>query len=160
MDIAVNKFETEKSQFTILDAPGHKDFVPNMIAGASQADFAVLVVDSSTGAFESGFHLKGQTKEHTLLVRSLGVQRVIVAVNKLDAVSWSYERYEEIQQQMAQFLTTAGFQSKNVSFIPCSGLSGENIARKSGARVIPWYKGRTLIEELGMYRNTRSHRDN
>lgn len=150
MDIAVNKFETEKARFTILDAPGHRDFIPNMIAGASQADFALLVIDSSTGAFESGFHLRGQTKEHTLLVRSIGVQRIIVAVNKLDTVDWSRERYEEIQQQMTQFLTQAGFAPKNVSFVPCSGLTGGNIVTKPKISLVPWYSGPTLVEELGM----------
>jgi elongation factor 1 alpha-like protein len=149
MDIAVNKFETEKARFTILDAPGHRDFIPNMIAGASQADFAVLVIDSSTGAFEAGFHLRGQTKEHTLLVRSMGVQRIIVAVNKLDSVEWSHERFEEIEQQMTQFLTQAGFASKNISFIPCSGLTGGNIVKKPKSGLIPWYSGPTLVEELG-----------
>jgi elongation factor 1 alpha-like protein len=147
IDIATNKFSTEKTNFTILDAPGHRDFIPNMIAGASQADFAVLVIDASTGSFESG--LKGQTKEHALLVRSMGVQRVIIAVNKLDTVSWDQERFTEISQQTSAFLTAAGFLEKKISFIPCSGLQGDNIARKSTeASLLSWYKGPTLVEEL------------
>ena len=147
IDIATNKFETEKTVFTILDAPGHRDFIPNMIAGASQADFAVLVIDAGTGNFESG--LKGQTKEHALLVRSMGVQRIIVAVNKLDSVGWSEERFTEIQQQITAFLTTAGFLAKNIAFVPCSGLTGDNITRKSEeAAGVSWYTGPTLVEEL------------
>jgi len=147
IDIATNKFDTDKTSFTILDAPGHRDFIPNMIAGAAQADFAVLVVDASTGSFESG--LKGQTKEHALLVRSMGVQRIIIAINKLDTVSWSQDRFLEIQNQVSAFLTAAGFQPKNVSFIPCSGLLGDNIARKSTEKdLLAWYEGPTLVEEL------------
>ena len=147
IDIAMNKFSTSKTKFTILDAPGHKDFVPNMIAGASQADFAVLVIDASTGSFESG--LQGQTKEHALLVRSMGVQRLIVAVNKLDTVQWSQERFDEISQQISAFLTSANFQAKNVTFVPCSGLRGDNIVRKSTEpELTSWYKGGTLVEEL------------
>lgn len=146
IDIATNKFETENTMFTILDAPGHRDFIPNMIAGASQADFAVLVIDAGTGNFESG--LKGQTKEHALLVRSMGVQRIIVAVNKLDSVDWSEDRFTEIQQQVSAFLTTAGFQPKNIAFVPCSGLNGDNITRKSTESAASWYKGLTLVEEL------------
>ncbi|KAI1984947.1 hypothetical protein LOZ53_003807 [Ophidiomyces ophidiicola] len=146
IDIATNKFETDSTNFTILDAPGHRDFVPNMIAGASQADFAVLVIDASTGNFESG--LKGQTKEHALLVRSMGVQKMIVAVNKMDSVAWSKERFEEIEQQISSFLTTAGFQAKNLSFIPCSGLRGDNIITRTEDKNASWYSGRTLIDDL------------
>ena len=146
IDIAMNKFETEKTSFTILDAPGHRDFIPNMIAGASQADFAVLVIDASTGSFESG--LKGQTKEHALLVRSMGVQRIVVAINKLDTVQWSKDRFEEIEQQISAFLAVAGFQPKNISFIPCSGLTGENIVRRATDPQASWYTGPILIEQL------------
>jgi elongation factor 1 alpha-like protein len=146
IDIATNKFETSKTAFTILDAPGHRDFIPNMIAGASQADFAVLVIDASTGSFESG--LKGQTKEHALLVRSMGVQRIITAVNKLDTVSWSQERFDEIRTQISSFLTTAGFLAKNLAFIPCAGLHGDFIARRSTEEAAKWYTGPTLVEEL------------
>jgi elongation factor 1 alpha-like protein len=146
IDIAMNKFETEKTSFTILDAPGHRDFIPNMIAGASQADFAVLVIDASTGSFESG--LKGQTKEHALLVRSMGVQRLIVAINKLDTVAWSEARFEEIKQQISALLSIAGFQSKNITFIPCSGLTGANIVSRATDPDAAWYTGPIMIEEL------------
>ncbi len=146
IDIAMNKFETDRTSFTILDAPGHRDFIPNMIAGASQADFAVLVIDASTGNFESG--LKGQTKEHALLVRSIGVQRVVVAINKLDTVQWSQDRFDEIAQQVSAFLTSAGFLSKNLAFVPCAGLTGENIVRKSEDAKASWYTGPSLISLL------------
>jgi elongation factor 1 alpha-like protein len=146
IDIATNKFESEKTTFTILDAPGHRDFIPNMIAGASQADFAVLVIDASTGSFESG--LRGQTKEHALLVRSMGVQRLIIAINKLDTVTWSQDRFTEISQQVSAFLNAAGFQDKNVTFIPVSGLHGDNIVRRPAEPAAAWYAGPTLMEEL------------
>ncbi|RYP16914.1 hypothetical protein DL765_004838 [Monosporascus sp. GIB2] len=146
IDIATNKFETESTSFTILDAPGHRDFIPNMIAGASQADFAILVVDATTGAFESG--LKGQTREHSLLLRSMGVSRIIVAVNKLDTVDWSQERFDEITQQVSGFLSATGFQLKNVSFVPVSGLHGDNLVKRSANSAGGWYTGKTLIEEL------------
>jgi elongation factor 1 alpha-like protein len=146
VDIATNYFETDKTRFTILDAPGHKDFIPNMIAGASQADFAVLVIDASGNSFESG--LKGQTKEHALLVRSMGVQRLIVAVNKMDTVSWSQERFEEIQQQMITFLTAASFSAKSITFVPCAGLTGENVTQRVQDSSAKWYTGGSLIEAL------------
>lgn len=146
IDIAMNKFETENTSFTILDAPGHRDFIPNMIAGASQADFAVLVIDASTGNFESG--LRGQTKEHALLVRSMGVQRIVVAVNKLDTVQWSQDRFDEISQQVSAFLTSAGFLAKNLAFVPCAGLTGDNIVRKTQDPQASWYTGAPLISLL------------
>ncbi|KAI1649374.1 P-loop containing nucleoside triphosphate hydrolase protein [Daldinia loculata] len=146
IDIATNKFETENTSFTILDAPGHRDFIPNMIAGASQADFAILVVDATTGAFEAG--LKGQTREHSLLLRSMGVSRVIVAINKLDTVGWSQERFDEISQQVSGFLSATGFQLKNVSFVPVSGLHGDNIVKRATDAAANWYCGKTLVEEL------------
>ncbi|KAL9112100.1 MAG: hypothetical protein Q9227_003477 [Pyrenula ochraceoflavens] len=155
MDIATNTFSTTKTNFRILDAPGHRDFVPNMIAGAAQADFAVLVIDSGVGEFESG--MRGQTKEHVLLVRSMGVQKLIVAINKMDAAGWSQDRFTDIQQQTLAFLTTgARFKPENLTFIPCSGLQGQNILdalpkeTDANNKTPPWawYKGPTLIEAL------------
>ncbi|KAF9775575.1 hypothetical protein IL306_006316 [Fusarium sp. DS 682] len=146
IDIATNHFETEKTSFTILDAPGHRDFVPNMIAGASQADFAILVIDANTGAYEKG--LKGQTREHVLLLRSLGVQRLVITVNKLDMVGWSQERFDEIAQQVNGFLAGLGFQPKNIDFIPISGLNGDNLVRRTEDTAASWYTGPTLIEAL------------
>ncbi|KAM7199651.1 HBS1-like protein [Rhypophila sp. PSN 637] len=146
IDIATNRFETANTAFTILDAPGHRDFIPNMIAGASQADFAILVIDSATGAFESG--LKGQTREHALLIRSMGVARIIVAVNKLDTVNWAQDRFDEIKHQISGFLTGTGFQLKNVAFVPVSGLNGDNLVNKSTDPAAAWYTGPTLVEEL------------
>ena len=146
MDIATNKFSTATTDFTILDAPGHRDFIPNMIAGASAADFAVLVVDASTGEFESG--LQGQTKEHTLLVRSMGVSRLIIAINKVDTVNWSEPRFMEIKQQLTAFLISANFRVENLSFIPCAGLSGDNIVNPSTVPAANWYTGPPLLTLL------------
>lgn len=157
VDIATNHFETEKTKFTILDAPGHRDFIPNMIAGASQADFAVLVIDAGTNSFEAG--LKGQTKEHALLVRSMGVQRIIVAINKMDSINWSQDRFEEIKQQISAFLTTAGFQQKNIAFIPCSGLTGENVVTQA-PDAASWYTKttdhQTLVQALEAHEPTKA----
>lgn len=149
IDIATNKFDTPKTSFTILDAPGHQDFVPNMIAGASQADFAVLVIDASPGNFESG--LRGQTREHAVLAKSIGVQRMIVAVNKMDMVSWSQNRYEEIKSQMSVFLKATRFNLESTAFIPCSGLQGDNILTPSADPAASWYKGETLVQALDSY---------
>jgi elongation factor 1 alpha-like protein len=158
VDIATNNFETEKTNFTILDAPGHRDFIPNMIAGASQADFAVLVIDAGTNSFEAG--LKGQTREHAQLVRSMGVQRIIVAINKMDSINWAQDRFEEIQQQISAFLTTTGFQAKNIAFIPCSGLTGENVVTPAPEKAAVWYNKtsspQTLVQALEAHEPTKS----
>ncbi|KAL2203216.1 hypothetical protein CC79DRAFT_1279619 [Sarocladium strictum] len=152
IDIATNHFETDTTKFTILDAPGHRDFVPNMIAGASQADFAILVIDGNTGAYEKG--LKGQTREHVLLLRSLGVQRLIVAVNKLDMVGWSKDRFDEISQQVGGFLTGLGFLEKHVTFVPISGLNGDNISKPIEDSAASWYSGGSLIDALEVSEST------
>ncbi|ODQ67354.1 hypothetical protein NADFUDRAFT_49788 [Nadsonia fulvescens var. elongata DSM 6958] len=148
IDICQSSFETSTTHFTVLDAPGHKDFVPNMIAGSSQADFAVLVVDSSTNAFEAGFHLDGQTKEHAILVRSLGVHKIVVAVNKLDSVGWSRERFEEIKDQLYEFLIKIGFAKSQISFVPCSGLNGDNVFKSSKRPALAWYSEGSLLSHL------------
>lgn len=146
IDIATNHFETDTASFTLIDAPGHRDFIPNMLAGTSLADFAVLVVDAAKGAFEAG--LKGQTREHALLLRSMGVFRIIVAVNKLDTSEWSTERFEEIQDQVLGSLKALKFPAKDISFVPVSGLKGENIVQRSKDPNAAWYTGPTLLEEL------------
>jgi elongation factor 1 alpha-like protein len=149
VDTATRVFETDKTIFTIIDAPGHQDFIPNMIAGASQADFALLVIDAGLNSFESG--LRGQTREHALLVRSLGVKKIVVVVNKMDRVNWDLSRFREIKDQMSAFLSAANFPSSMISFVPCSGLIGTNISKNPDQNQVPeafWYKGPTLVEEI------------
>jgi len=122
-------FQTKKFHVMLADAPGHRDFVPNMISGAANADVAILVVDGRNGEFESGFSDVGQTKEHALIVRSLGVQNLIIAINKMDAVDWNIQRFTEIKNQLLVFLTkNVGFNKSKVWFVPVSGLSGENLS--------------------------------
>lgn len=144
IDIGVRHFETNSRNITILDAPGHKDFIPNMINGTSQADFAILVVDSIKGAFESGFQDGGQTKEHLILARSLGISKYIVAVNKLDKQDWSKDRFLEIKEKIESFMKQIGVQPTSATFIPCSGLAGDNLSIKS--KNTNWYDGPTILE--------------
>lgn len=151
MDIALQSLSTSRRQVTILDAPGHKDFIPNMISGAAQADCALLVVDAITGEFEAGFDRGGQTREHLLLVRSLGVSQVIVAVNKLDQVNWDQSRFEEICGLLRAFLVQSGFPSSKTSFIPVSAMLGVNLVNRTNADAAilsKWYNGPTLVDLL------------
>ncbi|KAK5639855.1 hypothetical protein RI129_010666 [Pyrocoelia pectoralis] len=153
MDVGRSQFETETKLVTLLDAPGHKDFIPNMISGAGQADVALLVVDATRGEFETGFDFGGQTREHALLVRSLGVSQLAVAINKLDTVSWSQERFKEITQKLKLFLKHAGFKENDVTFVPCSGLTGQNLTGKpTENELLQWYAGPCLLDVIDNFR--------
>lgn len=154
MDIGRMQFSTKTKQITVLDAPGHADFIPNMIAGAGQADVALLVVDATRGEFESGFDLGGQTREHALLARSLGINQLTVAVNKLDTTSWSEERFNEICGKLKSFLKHAGFKDSDVTYVPCSGLTGENlISAPTEDQLSKWYKGPALIDVIDKFKS-------
>jgi len=148
IDIALWKFETAKYYFTIIDAPGHRDFIKNMITGTSQADVAVLVIASGTGEFEAGIAKNGQTREHALLAYTLGVKQMIVLVNKMDdkSVNWSEARYNEIKNEVSNFLKKIGYNPEKIPFVPISGWLGDNMLEKSSN--LSWYKGPTLLEAL------------
>ncbi|XP_075780338.1 HBS1-like protein isoform X2 [Pelodiscus sinensis] len=153
MDVGMTKFETKTKVITLMDAPGHKDFIPNMITGAAQADVAILVVDASRGEFEAGFETGGQTREHGLLVRSLGVTQLAVAVNKMDQVNWHQERFLEITSKLGQFLKQAGFKESDVAYIPTSGLGGENLVSVcQSSELTEWYKGKCLLEQIDSFK--------
>jgi elongation factor 1-alpha len=160
IDIALWKFETAKFYFTIIDAPGHRDFIKNMITGTSQADCAMLTIAAGVGEFEAGYAKTGQTREHALLAFTLGVKQIIVCVNKMDDKSVNYDekRYTEIKEEVGKFLTKIGYavfkEDKNtkkitewmVNFIPISGWVGDNMIDRSDK--MKWYKGPTLLEAL------------
>ncbi|XP_068141958.1 protein HBS1 [Drosophila tropicalis] len=149
MDVGQSRIETKSKIVTLLDAPGHKDFIPNMISGATQADVALLVVDATRGEFESGFELGGQTREHAILVRSLGVNQLGVVINKLDTVGWSKERFNEIVTKLKAFLKQAGFKESDVTFTPCSGLTGENLTKSAQETALTaWYTGPHLLDVI------------
>ena len=151
IDLSYWKFETNKYSFTIIDAPGHRDFIKNMITGASQADCALLVSSARKGEFEVGIEAGGQTREHAFLLRTLGVNQVVVAINKMDdpSVNWSQERYEECRKQLEYLLRTVGFNVAKVPFIPISAWTGDNLIKRS--EKMPWYKGPTLVEALDTF---------
>jgi len=148
IDIALWKFESPKYYFTVIDAPGHRDFIKNMITGTSQADCAILVIASGTGEFEAGIAQNGQTREHALLAYTLGVRQMIVAVNKMDdkSVNYSEARYNEIKTEVSNFIKKIGYNPEQVPFVPISGWNGDNMLERSAN--MPWYKGPILIEAL------------
>ncbi|MHA1222190.1 MAG: translation elongation factor EF-1 subunit alpha [Candidatus Heimdallarchaeaceae archaeon] len=149
IDLAFYKFETKKYYFTIIDAPGHRDFVKNMITGTSQADAAILVVSAGTGEFEAGISDTGQTREHALLAKTLGVDQLLVAVNKMDLADYKEERFNEIRDEMARNLKLFGFNMDKVIFVPASGMKGDNLNTKP--ETMPWYKGPTVLEALDTF---------
>jgi elongation factor 1-alpha len=153
IDIALWKFESEKRIFTIIDAPGHRDFIKNMITGTSQADAAVLMIASDVGGFEAGFSKDGQTREHALLAQTMGVKQMIVCVNKMDDTSVKYKqsRFDEIQAELKTYLKKVGYNPDKIKFIPISGWKGDNMVGaedEDGKTNMPWYKGETLIQAL------------
>ena len=141
-------FATATKQITVFDAPGHKNYVPNMIMGAALADYAGLVISARKGEYEAGFEKEGQTREHVQLAKSLGVQKIVVVVNKMDdhTVNWSETRWKEIQLNILPFLNKSGYKDSDVFFVPISGLTGDNILVKVPSERCDWYKGKTLME--------------
>ena len=139
IDIAHKRFDTDKFYFTIVDCPGHRDFVKNMITGASQADAALLVVAAPDGPME-------QTKEHVFLSRTLGITQLIIGINKMDAVKYSEERYNEVKKELSTLIKLVGYKPDDIQFIPMSSFVGDNIKEHSANT--PWYKGPTLLETL------------
>lgn len=148
IDIALWKFETKKYYFTIIDAPGHRDFIKNMITGTSQADCAILMIAGAQGEFEAGYAKNGQTREHALLAYTLGVKEMIVCINKMDdkTVNWGEPRYTEIKDELSKFLTKCGYKTKDMDFVPISGWNGDNMIERSAN--MKWYKGRIMLEAL------------
>lgn len=142
-------FETEKKHFTILDAPGHKSFVPNMIGGAAQADLAVLVLSARKGEFETGFDRGGQTREHAMLAKTAGVKHLVVLINKMDdpTVNWDEGRYNECKDKILPYLKKLGFNpTKDLTFMPVSGLCGTGLKEPVPDSVCPWHQGLSFID--------------
>merc|ERR1712227_27161 len=141
IDIALWKFGTPKYYVTIIDAPGHRDFIKNMITGTSQADCAVLIVAAGTGEFEAGISKNGQTREHALLAYTLGVKQMIIGVNKMDNTEppYSKDRFEEIKKEVTTYIKKIGYNPVTVPFVPISGFQGDNMIEKSDK--MSWFAG-------------------
>jgi len=151
VEVGRGYFETDKKRYTILDAPGHKTFVPSMITGAAQADVSVLVISARKGEFETGFERGGQTREHITLVRTAGVNKIIVVINKMDdiTVEWDKARFDEIKDKIAPFARTSGYNPKtDLTFIPVSAYTGLNIKARLDKAVCSWWDGPSILEYL------------
>jgi elongation factor 1-alpha len=148
IDLAFQKFETKKYYYTLIDAPGHRDFIKNMITGASQADVAVVVLSAKPGETEVGLGFGGQTREHSFLLKTLGVQQIIALINKMDdvGVKFAESRYNAVKAEFEKLLKSTGYDISKIPFIPVSGWTGENLVKRSAN--MPWYKGPTLQEAL------------
>lgn len=142
IDLAYKKIMTQKYQITIIDAPGHRDFVKNMITGASQADSAFLVIAAPAG-------VQPQTTEHLWLLRTMGVKNIAIAINKMDAVEYSEEKYNKVKEDVSKLLQGVGINPETTNFLAVSGLKGDNIFTKSDK--MPWYKGPTIIEQMDLF---------
>jgi len=141
IDVSHIRFDTPKYYFTMIDCPGHRDFVKNMITGASQADAAILVVSSKPGE-----GVQDQTTEHIFLARTLGITQLVVMINKMDAANYDQKRFEEVKTEVSKYLQMVGFKIPEIKFIPGSAFKGDNIAKKSDNT--KWYTGPTLLEAL------------
>jgi len=150
IDLRFLQFPTKKYNMTVIDAPGHRDFIKNMITGASQADAAVLFSSAKKGEFEAGIGAGGQTREHAFLAFTLGIRQLIVAINKMDAdtVNWSQDRYTEMKNEITRMLKMIGYKTEKIQFIPVSGWTGDNLAKKS--EKMPWYTGPTMMEAFDL----------
>jgi elongation factor 1-alpha len=149
IDLAFQKFETAKYFYTLIDAPGHRDFIKNMITGASEADVAILVVSTKSGETEAATDPGGQAREHAFLSRTLGVGQMTVALNKMDDSNYSEARFKEVKETVEKMLRLVGYNTTKINFVPVSGWKGDNLVKKS--ENMPWYKGPTLNEALDMF---------
>ncbi|KAH8105024.1 eukaryotic polypeptide chain release factor 3 [Phellopilus nigrolimitatus] len=151
VEVGRGYFETDSRRYTILDAPGHKTYVPSMISGAAQADVAVLVVSARKGEFETGFERGGQTREHVMLVKTAGVAKLVIVINKMDdtTVQWDKARYDEIIGKVTPFVKSAGYNPKtDVTFVPVSAQTGQNLKDRVSKSIAPWREGPSLLELL------------
>ena len=151
IDLAFQKLETDKLFFTIIDAPGHRDFIKNMITGTSQADCAILTISAKKGEFEVGIGPGGQAREHAYLARTLGVNQLIVAISKMDdaTVKFAQDRYEECKKEVESLLKVVGYDPSKINFVPVSGWTGDNLTKPS--EKMSWYEGPTLIDVLNTF---------